>query len=130
VRRRLADKKNYADKGGNMKKKQLKDERREFLAVAGKFSTVVAALGLSGTVSVDLASAADQESALKLLLRQAIDTGNMEAAIERYGGEAKLDKNQLAALRSLTPNELAVLKRIRQKLAPHQQLKGVLRIDL
>ena len=113
-----------------MKKKQLKDERREFLAVAGKFSTVVAALGLSGTVLVDLASAADQESALKLLLRQAIDTGNMEAAIERYGGEAKLDKNQLAALRSLTPNELAVLKRIRQKLAPHQQLKGVLRIDL
>jgi len=113
-----------------MKKTKLKDERREFLAVASKFSAVVAALGLSGTALVDIASAGDYDSALKVLLKHAIDTGDMEAAIKQYGEKAKLDKQQLAALRSLTPNELAVLKQIRQKLAPHQQLKGVLRLDL
>jgi hypothetical protein len=105
------------------------DERREFLAVASKFSAVAAVLGLGGNALTGTAEAADKEELLSLL-RCAIDTGDMQKAMKMHGAKAQLDAKQKAALQSLTKNDLAVLKQLRTKLAPHDQLRGILRLEL
>ena len=91
--------------------------RREFLAALSKLSGVMATLGITqvALTKTVLGQSANIEP-IRRLFDEAVETGDMEAAIRRYGVAAKLAQNELNALRSLTPNELATMKSIQQKL--------------
>jgi hypothetical protein len=106
-------------KGGKMKKKEGNHARREFLAVLSKFSAILATLGITNAILLKNASGQTPNAEpIQLLFLDAIRTGDMEPAIKKYGALAKLEQKELIALRSLTRNELAILKQIQQKLMP------------
>jgi hypothetical protein len=93
-------------------------ERRRFLAVAAKFSAVLAAVGLGGkTVFGEPSGAAAGDDLSVNLIQQAIQTGDMEGAIRSFKTEINLQDTHFKALRSLTPQDLNDLKRIQGKLA-------------
>jgi len=103
-----------------MKNKGLNPSRRKFLAAAAKYSAVAAALGLSRVRQVkgSTAELTGEEKVRFDLLQNAIETGNMESALEKFGAAANLKPQMTRALRSLTSQDLKNLKAIQNKLAP------------
>lgn len=105
-----------------IKNKRLKEpnpSRRKFLAAA-KYSAVVAVLGLSRVLQVK-GSTAEFTGVEKVrfdLLQHAIETGNMESALKKFGASANLTPTMTKALRGLTSRDLLNLKSIQDKLAP------------
>ena len=112
-----------------MTEEKAHDDRRAFLASAAKFSAVASVLGLSGAVLAGPTKAADKNQ-LRVLLRNAIETGDMKTAIAAHGKTAALTDLQTKALYSLTSQDLANLKKIKSKLAPFGDLRAVLRLEL
>ena len=97
---------------------ETNQEKRNFLAVAAKFSAVAATLGAGGTVILAARSDAAVTAPIQSLLHTAVQTGDMDMAIKQYGEQCKLDATQLKALQSLSRQELNSLKSIQQKLLP------------
>ncbi|MGH1372192.1 MAG: hypothetical protein ACRBBW_09170 [Cellvibrionaceae bacterium] len=100
-------------------KQEAPVSRRQLLATAAKFSAVLAVLGASGCVltpSEDETPLDPETEALQLLLDMAIEAGDMDAAIEKYGAAATLNEAQIDALKSLTSDELKDLELIRERL--------------
>lgn len=102
------------------------EERRDFIKTATKLSGIVALLGISpesfGAI-ISAPAAQDQDldpkaRAIRRLFNEAMDSGDMAAAINKHRRDAQLNDNQVAALRSITREELAALKSLRSKLAP------------
>lgn len=100
------------------------EERRTLLASAAKFATVVAGLGLTGLSISDLATATESDNPLTRLLEHAVSSGDMEAAIEKYGDEAALTDKQLDVLRSLSEQELRDIETVRDKLENEEYFKS------
>jgi hypothetical protein len=116
------------ESGESESREILNEKRREFLSVAKKFSTVVAILGLT---SAGLAGGSNGEkNPIQQLLHSAINSGNMELAIKKYGKQAQLKERHLKALRSLTKHELLLLRTIKQKLAPLSDRINNLKLEM
>jgi len=116
------------ESGERESREMLNEKRREFLSVAKKFSTVVAILGLT---SAGLAGGSTGEkNQIQQLLHNAINSGNMELAIKKYGKQAQLKEHHLKALRSLTKHELLLLRTIKQKLAPLSDRINNLKLEM
>ena len=104
-------------------------DRREMLSAAVRFSSVLGLFGLS--VDALFADEADAKraapgvngGALKRLLAEALERGDMEAAIKKFGAQTKLSPAQLNQLRQISSNDLRMLKSIRQRF--NKALKGI-----
>jgi hypothetical protein len=116
------------DEDKNETGEKLNKNRREFLSVAKKFSTVVGILGLAsaGLAKGSMAS----KNPMQKLLHDAINSGNMEMSIKKYSKQAQLKEHHLKALRSLTKNELLLLRSIKQKLAPLSDRINNLKLEM
>ena len=90
-------------------------DRRKLLKIAAKFSAVMATVGMANFTLADLAHA-DDISPLEMLINHAIDTGDMEGAIAKYGKESELLPEQVDALRILSASDLQDLSIIRERL--------------
>ncbi len=107
-------------------KQSSQEQRREFIKTATKLSGIVALLGISAESFGAIIGAPDTQDqnpdprvrAIHLLFSEAMDKGDMGAAINKYRREAQLSENQVAALKSITSEELAALKSLRGKLIP------------
>ena len=88
------------------------NDRREFMATAGKLAAVLSVLGLTG----EAAAAGRESSSAKMVLDQAMKTGDMNKALKQHG--SKLDKRQMQALESLSKADLQQLNNLQRKLAP------------
>lgn len=115
-----------------------KEKRQTLMETTLKLATVLAALGISGSAWGDIANAepvtsyqesatiaqspsrqiqvTPQQRSTRNLLQEAIETGDMEGAIKKWGGRSKLTSAQSSALRNLTPKDLAKLKVIKGQL--------------
>ena len=99
--------------------KKTNNERRELLSAASKLAAAMAALGLSGTSVLGQASQSltARERAARDLFQLAIRTGDMQAAILKYGKSAQITDRHVKALNSLTADDLRLLGEIQKKLA-------------
>ena len=88
-------------------------DRREFMATAGKLAAVLSVLGLTGEAA---AAGKESSSSAKMMLDQAMKTGDMNMALKQHG--SKLDKRQMQALESLSKADLQQLNNLQRKLAP------------
>jgi len=96
------------------------DKRRELLAAAGKLAAVMAVLGVSGKRMLGTtgpAATTERDKAVQALFQYAIRTGDMEAAIKKYGEKAQVKEKHVKALLSLTKDDLELLRQIQDKLA-------------
>jgi hypothetical protein len=94
-----------------------REDRREFLAVAAKFSSVATILGLGGKTVLEAGGVSAKRPIIKLL-DYAVETGDMNTAIKKYSEQIQLNSEQLKALNSLTRGELTTIKTVRKKLKP------------
>jgi len=102
------------------------DQRRKFIKTATKLSGIVALLGISAESFGAVISAPGVQDenldprvrAIRLLFNEAMDRGDMAATVDKYRSEAQLTNNQVAALKSITKEELTALKSLRGKLMP------------
>jgi hypothetical protein len=80
----------------------------------------MAILGLSGKSVLGQAGqplTTARERAARDLFQLAIRTGDMEAAIRKYGKAAQITDKHVKALNSLTADDLRLLREIQEKLA-------------
>jgi hypothetical protein len=106
--------------------KSNQEQRREFIKTATKLSGIVALLGISAEsfgVIISAPGVQDQDldprmRAIRLLFTEAMDRGEMAEAIDKYRRDAQLNNNQVAALKSITKEELTALRSLRGKLMP------------
>ena len=107
-------------------------DRREMLSTAVRFSAVVGALGLS----VDALFSDDAEARpgqpkrgqaergqVKRLIMYAIEQGNMNKAIKRFGKGTKLSEAKLDQLRTISNEDLRMLKDLQARF--QKALKGI-----
>lgn len=107
-------------------KPSSKEQRREFIKTATKLSGIVALLGISPESFGAIISAPGEPvqdldpraRAIRHLFTEAMDNGDMGAAINKHRREAQLTDTQIRALRSITKAELAALKSLGSKLEP------------
>ncbi|WMS86609.1 hypothetical protein [Pleionea litopenaei] len=112
--------------------------RMRMLATAAKLSSVLAVMGVSNSILLNEANASEEkgeikplemkkedkvdEAGLKKLLNHAIESGDMKAAIEKYGKEAKLNDKHKELLRSFTKDELKDVEQIRDYLNGEKEI--------
>ena len=102
------------------------EARRDFIKTATKLSGIVALLGIPAesfaTILTPQATPTQTQdsriSAIQLIFNDAIDSGDMTAAVNKYRRRARLNENQAKALMSITGEELTALKSLRGKLVP------------
>ena len=106
--------------------------RLRMLTTAAKLSSVLAALGVSNSILLDDSVAAKEkkeevkplemkatqvdEAGLKKLLEHAMESGDMAAAIDKFGKAAKLNDNQIKLLKGLSKEDLKDVKKIQEYL--------------
>jgi len=111
-----------------------KEERREFLRVAAKFAGVLAALGITaeawargadpGTLRPGIKgeapmlklNPAQSNRLAQQVLRDAIKTGDLDAALQKHQAEGKLAAGDLQAIKGLNREDIQALSRIQGKL--------------
>ncbi|NVJ49391.1 MAG: hypothetical protein HWE13_06175 [Gammaproteobacteria bacterium] len=112
--------------------------RLRMLATAAKLSSVLAVMGVSNSILLNEAHAGKEkddikplemkkvdkvdEAGLKKLLEHAIESGDIKAAIEKYGKEAKLNDKHKELLRSFTQEELKDIEKIRDYLNGEKEI--------
>lgn len=106
-------------------------DRREMLASAVRFSSVLGLFGLSvETLFADEAEAKRRgvnNGAVKSLITEALEHCDMEAAISKFGAKSKLTSAQLDQLRTISSLDLKTLKRLRNRFK--KALKGIATIE-
>ena len=102
-------------------------DRREMLSAAVRFSAVLGTLGLSADAlfadEADAKSGKARGGKVKQLIMYAIDQGDMEKAIARFGKASKLSQAKLGQLRKITNEDLRMLKDIQARFKV--ALKGI-----
>jgi hypothetical protein len=108
-----------------------RENRRGFVKSAAKVAGVLAALGLTQEALVATAEAQDDErkkraQSIAALMKHAVETQDMGAAIKVHGKNAKLTQQEHKALASLSKEDLGHLAKIQKMLAPiHRGVGGV-----
>ena len=106
-------------------------DRRDMLASAVRFSSVLGLFGLSvETLFTDEAEAKRRgvnTSVVKRLITEALERGDMEAAITKFGARSKLSSAQLNQLRTISSRDLKTLKRLRNRFK--NALKGIATVE-
>jgi hypothetical protein len=111
-------------------------KRRDFLKKASALGAMLGTSGLAGLafaqtkapvapvapVAPPQGSGDAKIVALRSLVTEAIDKGDMEAAIKKHQVRAKLSDKQLGILRSITNEDLKQIKLLTAKLAKAKQL--------
>lgn len=100
--------------------------RRELLRSAVRLSAALSAVGLSSSALLTPGTArADEEGCgglspddpVHLLVRHALDTGDMDSAIALHAAAAGLSDAEIGALQTITAADLAAFARLRKQLA-------------
>jgi hypothetical protein len=110
-------------------------KRREFLKKASALGAMLGASGIAGLAFAQTKAPVAPVApvappgggdakivALRTLVTEAIDKGDMEGAIKKHQARAKLTDKQLGVLRSITNEDLKAIKALQLKLAKAKQI--------
>ncbi len=107
---------------------RTKEERRQFVKAAATLASVLAALGISGEAwatgtttprpagGAAALGAKESRTLAHQVLKDAIKTGDINAALKQGNREAKIAPGDLQALKQLSAQDLKAINNIQSKL--------------